>query len=138
MFSHQLVNRRMMPVKHVLVCEDVIRHQAQIAAHFQALFDHEGEVQVSLVCGAEAAAAILSSMTVDLILLDHDMPYGNGPELLSWMKQSRLKIPVITFSGIPSNNDHLVHCGATHLFSKAEVTSGAADQLIKDLLQVGP
>jgi CheY-like chemotaxis protein len=137
MFSRKLVNRLTMPVKHVLVCEDVIKNQAEIAAHFQSLFPHEGEVQVSFVCGAEAAAAILSSMTVDLILLDHDMPYGNGPELLRWLKDGGLDIPIITFSGIPSNNDQLMLCGAHHRFSKAEVISGAADRLIEELLRMG-
>ncbi|HLY75973.1 MAG TPA: response regulator [Planctomycetota bacterium] len=136
MFTRKLVNRTRMPMKHVLVCEDVIRNQAQIAAHFETLFAHEGEVQASFVCGAEAAAAVLSSMEVDLILLDHDMPCGDGPELLKWMKSRRCEVPVITFSGIPANNDHLIRCGAEHRFEKAEVIRGDADGLIKELLRI--
>jgi CheY-like chemotaxis protein len=134
MFTRKLVNRMRMPKKHVLVCEDVIRNQAEIAAHFEHLFAHEGEVQASLVCGAEAAAAVLSCMTVDLILLDHDMPCGDGPELLKWMDAQRCTVPVITFSGIPANNDHLVRCGAKHRFEKGDVIRGRADGLIKELL----
>ncbi len=136
MFSRQLINRLRMPEKHVLVCEDVIKNKADIAVHMQGLFAHEGEVQASFVCGAEAAAAVLSCTTVDLILLDHDMPYGNGPELLEWMKDRGCKVPVITFSGISSNNDHLVLYGARYRFSKSEVISGAADRLIKELLNL--
>src|SRR5579872_1967240 len=130
MFTRKLINRIRMPMKHVLVCEDVLRNQAGIAAHFEQLFDHEGAVQASYVCGAEAAAAVLSSMEVDLILLDHDMPCGDGPELLRWMKSRGCSIPVITFSGLPANNDHLVRCGAEHRFEKGEVIRGDADELI--------
>jgi CheY-like chemotaxis protein len=136
MFTRTLVNRNRMPEKHVLVFEDVIQNQAGIAAHFERLFVHEGIVQASFVCGAEAAAAILSSMEVDLILLDHDMPYGNGPELLQWMKAHDCRVPVITFSGIPVNNDQLVRCGARYRFEKAEVIGGRADGLIKQLLRL--
>jgi len=136
MFTRKLVNRLKMPVRHVLVCEDVLRNQAQIASHFGDLFAHEGEVQVSFVCGAEAAAAILSSMPVDLILLDHDMPFGDGPELLRWMAARDLSTPVITFSGIPGNNDRLVACGATHRFEKGDVIQGRADGVIQELLRL--
>jgi CheY-like chemotaxis protein len=135
-FTHKLVNRIRMPEKHVLVCEDVIQNQARIATHFERLFAHEGPVQASFVCGAEAAAAILSCMEVDLILLDHDMPYGNGPELLKWMKCHSCTVPIITFSGIPANNDHLVRCGASHRFEKDDVIGGRADGLIKELLRL--
>ena len=136
MFTRKLVNRMRMPKRHVLVCEDVIRNQAEIAAHFDRLFAHEGEVQASFVCGAEAAAAVLSCMEVDLILLDHDMPCGDGPELLKWMNSHSCTIPVITFSGIPANNDHLVRCGAGHRFEKSDVIGGRADGLIKQLLRL--
>ena len=136
MFTRKLVNRLTMPIRHVLVCEDVLRNQAQIASHFEELFAHEGEVQVSFVCGAEAAAAILSSVPVDLILLDHDMPYGDGPELLNWMGARSVSTPVITFSGIPENNDRLVRCGARHRFEKGDVIRGRADELIRELLRL--
>jgi hypothetical protein len=42
--------------------------------------------------------------------------------------------PVITFSGIPANNDHLVRCGARYRFEKGDVIKGLADGLIKELL----
>jgi len=136
MFTRKLVNRLRMPTRHVLVCEDVLHNQARIASHFEELFAHEGEVQVSFVCGAEPAAAILASMPVDLILLDHDMPYGDGPELLKWMAGRDLCTPVITFSGIPGNNDRLVRCGAKHRFEKSEVIQGRADGVIQELLRL--
>ena len=136
MFTRTLVNRRRMPVKHIVVCEDVIQNQAGIAAHFERIFPHEGEVQTSLVCGGEAAAALLESVPVDLILLDHDMPYGSGPELLRWMAANGLRVPIVTFSGIPSNNDALMRAGATHRFEKGEVLRGGADGLIRGILGI--
>ena len=75
-------------------------------------------------------------MAVDLILLDHDMLCGDGPELLTWMKSRGCAVPVITFSGIPANNDHLIRCGARHRFEKSEVIRGDADDLIRDLLRI--
>ena len=45
-------------------------------------------------------------------------------------------VPVITFSGIPANNDHLIHCGAGHRFEKSEVIRGDADVLMKELLRI--
>jgi len=135
-FSRQLVNRLGMPTKHVLVCEDVLIVQANIASHFKDLFSHEGDVEVSYVNGGLAAASIIQNMQIDLIILDHDMPNGSGPELLKWMSSEGYKIPVITFSGVPSNNDHLTFLGAEHKFLKGDVIVGLADKLIKEILKI--
>lgn len=137
-FTQTLKNRLHMPEKHILVCEDVILQQARISKHFSELFEHEGKVEVSFVSGGIAAAAIIETVKVDLVLLDHDMPNGSGPELLKWMRETEWlhDIPVITFSGIDYNNDMLKAGGAQFKFRKDEVINGIADEVIKAVLQI--
>jgi len=133
-FKNRLINRLVYPTKHILVVEDIVLNQKQILDHFSTIFDSDGLVQLSLVPGAKAAAAIIEDCKVDVILLDHDLPEGNGTDLLKWMKEKNINIPVITFSGIPYNNDNMMNLGASYKFGKGEVISGEADNLIKQIL----
>jgi DNA-binding NtrC family response regulator len=134
MFTKELVNRIGMPTKTILVCEDTVLQQARILDHLYDILPHQGNVDVNAVNGAIAAWAVIQAVPPEVILLDHDMPYGSGPDLLKIMAENNIEIPVITFSGIPSNNDHLMGLGATHKFTKDEVINGAADSIILPLV----
>ena len=139
MFTLKLVNRLHMPTKHVLICEDDVTNQGALLGVFERLFGHQGHVQVSVVPGAFYAYAMMhSGALVDLILLDHDMPTGDGVELLRWMKTAVLpklnETKVITASGIQSNNDRLMAAGADYKFVKAEIVGGLADKLLVEIL----
>jgi len=125
-----------MTAKHVVVCEDDTSAQAAIAKHFAEVFDPQGIVEFSFVPGGMHAAGIFGWRTVDLVILDHDMPHGNGADLLEWMRANGHQTPVVTFSGIPANNQRLMELGATHNFVKNDVIGGKADALIKQLLGV--
>lgn len=143
MFTKRLVNRLTFPTKHVLIVEDDIEQQRNLLGVFQRLFGHQGHVQVSVVPGALMAfwlaggvgseASTTEMVFFDLVLLDHDLPFGNGPELLR--TDVLAGTPVITASGIPSNNDALMAAGATHKFSKAEIIEGKADDLLREILK---
>lgn len=134
-FRHH--NRKTMPKKHLLVCEDILDVQARLARHLCDVLEHEGPVQVSFVPGAAAAAEVMQVPPgVHLLILDRDMPYGNGDDLLKWMAINGVKVPTITFSGIPGNNDALMSLGAHHRFEKQAVIDGAADYLIKQILEI--
>lgn len=111
-FNKVLRNRLHMPTKHVLVCEDTLDAQLAIAEKFSRLFPYQGFVQVSYVCGGNQARAIVEQTDVDLILLDCDMPDGNGVDFIEWLRAHGYATPVITFSGIMSNNCHLQSLGA--------------------------
>jgi DNA-binding NtrC family response regulator len=124
------------PQKHLMIVEDIISNQRRVLDHFAQIFDSDGLVQISLVPGAIAAASIIKSCKIDVIILDHDLPEGNGSDLLTWMKAENIKIPVITFSGIPYNNTHMGNLGAEHIYGKEDVISGNTDVLIKSLLGV--
>jgi CheY-like chemotaxis protein len=133
-FRHH--NRQKYPQKHILICEDDLTQQKRILEHFLSIFEPQGEVQFSVVPGALMAAAIISSVKADLIILDHDMPQGNGSDLLAWLTQQNNTTPVITFSGIPQNNTHMGNLGAAFpFFGKEDVISGKADGLILKLIR---
>jgi len=130
------MNRLIYPQKHILVVEDNLSCQYEIASHFNDIFEAEGSVIVSFVSNAITAAAILMhKIPVHLILLDHDLQWGNGTELLTMMKNMGIKIPVITFSGIPYNNKKMVEFGADYEYQKQDVINGKADHLIKDIIE---
>lgn len=131
-FRHK--NRTTFPNKHILICEDDIDCQIRLLASMRRLFEPQGEVIISVVSGSLAAAGIINQTFVNLIILDHDTPYGNGSDLLEWMKNFNIKIPVITASGIDDNNVAMIKAGASHKFSKDEVINGFADHIIKHIL----
>lgn len=136
MFHFRHINRKTYPQKHILICEDDLTNQSDILNHFLRSFEPQGLVQFSVVPGGLAAAGIIQYCKVDLIILDHDMPEGNGLDLLDWMKKHNYKIPVITFSGIQENNCNMITHGANYLFSKGDVIAGYADSLIEQLLGI--
>lgn len=136
-------NRAMFPDRHVVVCEDDLCQQARIAQKLSELCGGQHRVQMSLVPGARAAASILSSHDIHLVILDHDMPHGNGSDLLGWMAEAGLlAVPVVTFSGLPPNNERMVSAAASlgfrsvRQFSKNEVVDGAADAFIRESLSL--
>lgn len=133
-FQYRHVNRTTYPQKHILICEDDLNNQSEMLSHLNTMFEPQGIVQVSVVPGAIAASAVIHNCRIDLIILDHDLPEGNGSDLLGWMKKEQKNIPVVTFSGIPENNLHMMNIGATHHFQKVEVIIGKADYLIKQIL----
>ena len=49
----------------------------------------------------QAAVRHLQSCTVDLLLLDLNMPQGDGFEVLSYLQEHRRALPVILLSGMP-------------------------------------
>lgn len=135
-FTNRLVNRETFPTKHVLVCEDNLAAQSDLANRLITLFGSCGLVQASFAPGAAQAAGILSHVGAELIILDHDMPFGNGIEFIEWMKAAghHPTIPIVTFSGIDANNDALMAAGAHYKFKKNEVINGQADEIIRRVL----
>lgn len=140
MFTKRLVNRLTFPTKHVLIVEDDIEQQRNLLGVFQRLFGAQGHVQVGVAPGGYMAQAnyFLGDLVPDLILLDHDLPIGNGPEFLESYFRKDMNIrrcPILTASGIPSNNDRLMEAGANYKFTKAEIIEGKADDLLLELLK---
>lgn len=140
MFQFRHLNRRHFPRKYVLIVEDDLENQLRFAAWATARFEGQGDVQFDFVTSAIAAALILHQMNPHLIILDHDLPYGNASDLLKWMVNNNKKdIPIITASGIPNNNQHMVKLCEEfgiecHHFQKPQVFFGDADHIIRQIL----
>jgi CheY-like chemotaxis protein len=133
-FQYRLANRTTYPQKHILICEDLIANQSAIMKHLSNIFASDGVVQISLVPGAAAASAIIAYLKIDLILLDHSMPQGSGPDLIQWMKKHNYNVPIIAFSSTQEHNTHMGNLGATYYWwTKQDIINGAADDLIKGL-----
>ena len=140
-FTLRHVARIKFPTKHIVICEDDILCQFQILSHFNDIFERQGNIRISVLSGTLELADILTAKShfkhgwmIDLIILDHDLPYGNGTDLLKWMSKSKIAIPIITFSGQPLNNEHMGRLGAKYLYTKDQVINGEADKVIKDIL----
>lgn len=133
-------NRAEFPDKHVLIAEDDILHQAEFMVHMSHLFERQGKVRVSLVSGAAAVASIINTEPVDVLILDFDMPYGNSADLIPWLVLNGKKIPIVTASGWPPNNEIFKALLEStdipfRIHSKQEVIAGAADGWIKEQLK---
>lgn len=107
-FGVRLHNRLQFPNKHIVICEDDIDNQIKFAHAMRSFFPPQGDVQIDIVSSAVAAACICMNMKVDLIILDHDMPYGFGSELITFLHAQGKIVPIITASDIPENNANMV------------------------------
>ena len=138
-FHTRHINRLQFPSKHIVVCEDDIDNQVKMVQSLRKFFPPQGDVQIDFVCSAMGAAAIVSNMKVNLIILDHDMPYGSGSELIRFLKETGKTIPVITASGIPENNTNMKKLGddlgyPVHEFHKEDVFNLKIRDVIKSAL----
>lgn len=111
-FIHR--NRLHFPDRCVMICEDDLMHQVQLMHLMNNIFPRQGKTDiVQLPSGLMAAQCLavmerVEVMDVKLVILDHDMPIGNGSNLLDWMYENKIKVPVMTASGIADNNDHML------------------------------
>lgn len=134
-YTKRQINRFNMPEKSILVVEDCLLQQARFAAYFLGLFGHQSNVFVNFCSNAiDADSLVFSDHPPVLIILDHDLQWGNGVELITKMIDSKLSIPIITASGIPANNTRMMSFGATHEFYKDEIIRGEASKLILSII----
>jgi len=79
---------------------------------------------VACVGDAQAAIAAIAAQAPDIIISDIYMPMGDGFELLNWLRNNMVSIPVIAMSGSSSNSldyDQLSvaeHLGAAAVLDK--------------------
>lgn len=108
--------------------------KSKLLERLAKVLPHDNSIEVLVVPGAIAAANLINTVQIDLVIADHDMTNGNASDLLRWMQKESKKIPVITASGIPLNNEHMMTLGASAKFTKQEVIDGLADDTIRKLL----
>ena len=140
-FTIAQVNRPVFPDKYILIVEDDLLQQLRFAQHFHEVFYSQGNVRINFVSSAIDAACLISSTAPkpDVIILDHDLQWGTGSELIEFMKERSITIPIITASGLPGNNMKMARLGDDaryYIYMKEAVISGHADSLIRDILAI--
>ena len=100
--------------KHILVVDD----DSMNLARTQIILEEEYEVV--LAESGVRALSILKSQTIDLVLLDIDMPLMNGIETFKRMKEFAADIPVIflTASGLEEDVQNAIKLGAVNYLKK--------------------
>ena len=119
-FSKWPHNRLTFPTKWVLVCEDAIDCQKAFLDFFMERYGHQGDVLVAVApCAIMAIGLYQFARTMVgepmAVVIDHDMPWGTGPEAISYLRQLGYAGKIIAASGIPQNNDRLVQAGADYV-----------------------
>lgn len=85
----------------ILVIEDDMDISAEIGAHLES----SGYV-TDFAYNAKQAKALLDTLLYDMVLLDLNLPFGNGFDICNSLKQGELtKVPVIIISANNDNED---------------------------------
>jgi len=87
-------------MKKILIVED----EKSLALAYQTILEKHG-YQVQLAYDGEEALELISKDTVDLILLDMNMPKMTGLEMLKQIDDEELKGRVIVFSNQDNQAD---------------------------------
>lgn len=124
MFEDNHKNRGIFPEKWILVVEDNIEMQAMLLSLIRKRYGSENKTMASAVSTARHAAALLEDPILverlHCILLDHDLQWGTGSELIQLLKEKGIKTPVCGISGIHSNNQHMKNIGASGATNKLD------------------
>lgn len=117
-FTQWSVNRLKFPNRWVMICEDDIEQQIGLLKFFADRYGHQGDVLTVICPSAIIAYATYAGLNKAIgepiaILVDHDMPYGNGVELINAIKEAGYIGPFVAISGISENNDRLRAAGAS-------------------------
>lgn len=119
---------------HVLHVEDdqsicrLVEHHLQALEPFAFEFEHCDRQDVAMKLFAEKR--------FDLVIVDYDLPQGNGLDFLQWLRKEDELIPVVAMSGIatPEVAAELLAVGADDYISKSEMTSESLQRSVHQAL----
>ena len=118
-FSLWHVNRLVFPMRWVLVCEDDLDQQILLLGFFRKRYGTQGEVLPIIVGSGVPGLGVYRSMKGIIepmaVMLDHDMPFGNGAELTVALRADGYKGPIIAMSSLAPNNAKMISLGATNV-----------------------
>jgi two-component system, NtrC family, sensor kinase len=104
--------------KRVLLVEDNIDH----ARLMEIMIKHyQPRIEVIVAQSGIDCFEILDRMNVDLIVLDYELPMMSGLEVLSQIKEKKVKVPVIIVTGKGDEN-----------IAVQAMKKGASDYIVKD------
>jgi CheY-like chemotaxis protein len=142
MFAIRHHNRKHMPNKYLLICEDDLTHQKEFLELSHQFIEPQGFVDVILTPSAVLAASSIQLFKDEtkLIILDHDMPIGNGSDFIMWLNHEKIRnIPIITASGhLPNNPLMFKLCKSFGIpcieSTKRDVLDGKVNDIINSIL----
>jgi len=124
MFADTHKNRGIFPEKWILVVEDNIEMQAMLLGLIRKRYGSEDKMLATAVSTARHAGALLEDTILvsrlHCILCDHDLQWGTGSELIEFLKQKNIRVPLCAISGIHQNNQHMKKLGATEGTNKLD------------------
>lgn len=89
----------------ILLCDDAMTERAALARILRS-----AGYDVQEAADGEAAIVLLKHRSIDLILLDLQMPQVDGFAVLSYLQEHRRALPVILLSGMPPDRiQHKIH-----------------------------
>lgn len=105
--------------KTILIVED----EKPLAHVLQLKLEHEGFSVVTTANGQEAKD-LLSEQKFDLVLTDIIIPGLNGFDLLEFIKEKKMKIPVIVMTNLNQEEDKqkIFELGASDYFVKSNIS----------------
>ena len=117
---------------NVLIVEDDLALQQMLAWELEDL-----GYQVTATGNCQSGRTLFEARSFDLVLLDYNLPDGDGVNLLDELRRNRPGLPVIVFSGAGCQEtpERALRSGATHFVVKPASTA-LLDRLFKEVLRV--
>ena len=105
--------------KTILIVED----EKPLAHVLKLKLEHEG-FSVTTVFTGQEAKDILSTQSFDLILTDIIIPGFNGFDLITFIKEKKMKTPVIVMTNLNQEEDKqkIFELGASDYFVKSNIS----------------
>lgn len=119
-------NRLTFPDRWFLVLEDDLSWQALFASKLGAILGPQGRyvgiLAPSAVFGIASWHALRERNFAEpsFILVDHDMPLGNGMEFMEWLAELPYEGKICAVSGVDQNNANLQAAGAHQSAKKGD------------------
>ena len=116
-FSLHIRNGTVPPSGWILICEDMSYRQQEILGFMAERYGGRPDILIMTLPSAYPAFAVFQAMRPQFgepmfVLVDQDMPLGNGVQMVNALRKSRYAGKIIAFSGIPHNNEMLITAGA--------------------------
>ena len=104
----------------VLIVEDDVALQQMLAWELEDL-----GYQVTATGNCRSGKALFEARDFDLVLLDYNLPDGDGVQLTDELRRSRPGVPVIMFSGAGCQDtpERALRSGAVHFVVKPASTA---------------
>jgi DNA-binding NtrC family response regulator len=105
---------------------------------YRALLKAGVLIQLHQVSDCKTAIASLQNNSYDCVFLDYRLPDGDGLSLISKIRASDIKVPLVVLTGQGDEQVavELMKAGATDYLSKARLSSETLSQVLRNAIRV--